>query len=91
MSIYLWIAEMILACVWGYSLYAILNPKRTVEFTIDRNMSAMKFYDFKAMIKPTKKSEKIIQKGHMVVLALVTLYMALIYMYGNAFLLQLIK
>ena len=91
MSTYLWFIELLLAACWGYSLYAALNPARTVKFTIERNMSAMKFYDFKASIKPSKRSAKIIQKGHILVLIMLTIYMALVYLFGNAFMCQLIK
>jgi hypothetical protein len=91
MNIFQWILEVFLAVLWLYSLYAVLNPAKTVKFTIDRNMKAMKFYGFKASIKPTKKSAGLIQKGHVLVLVLLTIYMAAIYLYGNAFMRQLIR
>jgi hypothetical protein len=91
MNIYQWSVEILLAVFWVYSLYAALNPEATVKFTIRRNMSAMKFYGFKASMKPSKRSENIIQKGHIIVLILLTIYMALVYLFGNTFMLQLIK
>ena len=91
MNIYQWIAEIFLGVLWIYCLYAALNPARTVQFTIDRNMKAMKFYKFKASMKPTKRSMAIIRNGHILVLVILTIYMAIVYMYGNAFMGQFIK
>jgi len=91
MNIYQWAVEALLGILWVYSLYAILNPAKTVKFTIDRNMKAMKFYKIKASMKPTKKSESIIRNGHILVLVLLTVYMAIVYLFGNAFMLQFIR
>lgn len=91
MNIFQWIIEIGLAALWAYSLYASLNPEATVDWTIERYERMMKFYGFKATIKPTKRSAVIIRKGHLVVLTLLTIYMALVYLYGNAFMCQLIK
>lgn len=91
MNIFQWVIEVFLGVLWLYSLYAALNPAATVEWTVDRYVRMMKFYGFKASIKPTKKSSAIIRNGHLMVLVLLTIYMVLVYVYGNAFMCQLIK
>ena len=89
MSIYLLVVQLFFAVLWLYSLYAVMNPKSVVEFTIDRYERALKFYGFKATIKPTRRSETVIQRGHMVVLAILTIYIMLVFLFGNYFLCQL--
>jgi hypothetical protein len=72
------VSEILLAILWGYSLYAVMNPKKIVEFTLDRSKRSMKFYGFIATIKPTKKTTKILLKGHLIVLFLLTIYLIVV-------------
>ena len=71
--------------LWAYCIYAILNPKRTVAFTVDRTKRMLKFYGFKGTVAATKKSEGILFRGHLVVLVLLTIYLLVLYMFGSAF------
>ena len=91
MNSYLWTAEIVLGIVWLYSLFAVMNPERTVKFTIDRNMRAMKFYRIKATMKPTKESAEVIRSGHILILILATIYMLIVYLGGDAFMRQFIR
>ncbi len=91
MSIYLLAVQLIFAILWMYCLYAVTNPKNVVDFTIDRYERAMKFYGFKASIKKTRKSEDIIKKGHMAVLVILTIYILLVFLFGNAYMCRLVS
>jgi len=91
MNIYLWTAEILLGLIWIYSLYAISNPERTLKFTIERTIKTMKFYKIKATMKPTKRSAEILRNGHILVLLLATIYMIIVYLYGDAFMVQFIR
>jgi hypothetical protein len=71
--------------LWAYCIYAILNPKKTLEFTLDRTKRMMKFYGFKGAITATKRSQGVLFRGHLVVLVLLTIYLLVLYMFGNAF------
>jgi hypothetical protein len=86
MSIYLLVPQLLLVILWIYCLYAVLNPKKIVAFTVDRYLQSMGFYCFKASIKPTKKSVNRIRNGHLAVLILVTVYILLIFVFGKEFL-----
>jgi len=89
MSIYLWLIEVLLAALWIYSLFAVIFPKEVVKFTIDKFNRQLKFYAFKADVRPTKRSASLIRWGHSVVLIVLTIYIALIYSFGEKFLLML--
>jgi hypothetical protein len=72
------VTEALLAVAWAYCLYAVLNPKKVVKFTVERSLKSMKFYGFIASIKPTKRTQTILLKGHLFVLLLVTVYLVII-------------
>ncbi|MFC1560047.1 hypothetical protein ACFL4F_02955 [Candidatus Margulisiibacteriota bacterium] len=85
MSYYLWILQAFLALLWVYCLYAVMNPKKVIAFTIERQEKALKFYGLEAEIRATEKTEGIIKKGHMIVLGILTVYMLLVFLFGNQF------
>ena len=80
MFLYLVIAELFLVLLWGWSLYAIINPKEVVAWTIDRYERNMKFYGFDAKIKASKRSARIIRTGHILVLVLLTVYIVMLFL-----------
>lgn len=86
MSIYLLVPQLLLIILWIYCLYAVLNPKKVVAFTVDRYLRLMGFYCFKATIRPTKKSVNTIRNGHLAVLLIITIYILLIFVFGKEFL-----
>ncbi|MFC1767967.1 hypothetical protein ACFLZ2_05460 [Candidatus Margulisiibacteriota bacterium] len=85
MSYYLWILQAFLALLWVYSLYAVMNPKKVIVFTIERQEKALKFYGLEAEIRATEKTEGIIKRGHMIVLVILTVYIFLVFLFGNQF------
>ncbi len=89
MSIYLLVPQALLVILWIYCLYAVLNPKKVVAFTVDRYLKSMGFYSFKASIKPTKKSVNRIRNGYLAVLIIITIYILLIFFFGREFLSRL--
>ncbi|MFH0886655.1 MAG: hypothetical protein V1843_00655 [bacterium] len=79
MFLFLLISELFLVLLWGWCLYAIINPKEVVAWTVERYENSMKFYGFQAKIKPTKRSARIIRTGHLLVLILLSVYIVLLY------------
>jgi hypothetical protein len=77
-NIALIVTEAILGILWLYCLYAVMNPKRVVEFTVERSLRTMKFYGFKASITPTKKTTAVLFKGHLLILLVLTIYLIII-------------
>jgi hypothetical protein len=77
-NIALVVTEAILGILWCYSLYAVLNTKKVVQFTVERSLRTMKFYGFKASIVPTKKTTEVLFKGHLLVLLFLTVYLIFI-------------
>ena len=77
MPIYFWILELFLFLLFLYSINAVLNPDKIVQWTIERYKKILKFYCFEYEIKSTPKSARVIQIGHLIVAIVLLIYMIL--------------
>jgi len=62
-----------------YCVYAIMNPKKVVKFTLERMMGTAEFYGCKMSVKATKKTADILKRGHMAVLFIIVLYLIVLF------------
>ena len=64
-----------------FSVYAVLNPGRILNFTLKKTLSNMKFYAFDAKISPTPKSISIIRTGHLIIAIALAILISIISYY----------
>jgi hypothetical protein len=78
MNIIFWSLEVFFFLLCLVCVRAIINPKSHAEWTLEKIKGELKFYGFEGSIKTTEKSVALIRNGHIIMLAVIILFMAML-------------